>query len=77
MGHGGLVVVHRDYPVRDAGDQVGAVTFATAGLEYVAASTVRRQALVHDFMPAKPVVFDVQVGDGAFARQRQNRLIPC
>ena len=77
MGHRGLVVVHRDNPARDAGDQVGAVTFATTGLEYVAAGAVRRQALVHDLVPAKPVVLDVQIGDGAFARQRQHRSVPC
>ena len=41
MGHRGLVVIHRDNPARDAGDQVGAVTFATAGLEHLAARAPR------------------------------------
>ena len=74
VGHRGRVVVHRDDPAGDAGDQVGAVTFAAAGLEHVAARAARRQPLVDHLVAAKPVVLDVQVGDGALARQRQHRV---
>ena len=77
VGHRGLVVVHRDDPAGDAGDQIGAVTFATAGLEHIAARAARRQALVDHLVAAKPVVLDVQIGDGALARQRQHRVGRC
>ena len=36
MGHRGLVIVQRDHPPRDVGDQVGAVPLAAAGLQHVA-----------------------------------------
>ncbi len=76
VGHGGLVVVQRDHPAGDAGDQVGAVTFAAARLEHVATRAARRQPLVDHLVAAKPVVLDVQAGDGAFTGQRQHRRRP-
>ncbi|CFE60295.1 Uncharacterised protein [Mycobacterium tuberculosis] len=73
MGHRSLVVVHRDDLASDAGDQVGAISLAAAGFQHVAGRAAGCQPLVDDLVAAKPVVLDVQIGDGALAGQRQHR----
>ena len=56
---------------RDFGDQVGAVTFATARLEHVATRAALSQPLVDHLVAAEPVVLLVKARDGAFTGQRQ------
>src|SRR6201999_1476669 len=67
VGHGEFVVVDRDDPAGHAGDQIGSVTFATPGLEHVAARAAGCQPPVYHLVAAEPVVLDVQVRDGALA----------
>ena len=68
MRDGRLVVVQPDHPACHAGDQVGAVTLAAAGLEHVESDATTGQPLVDDLMATEPVVLLRQPRDRAFAR---------
>ena len=72
---GGLVVIQRDHPARDPGDQVGAIAFPAARLQHLTTRTVPRQLLVDHLMAAKPVILHVEARDGAFTGQRQNGIL--
>ena len=69
--NGGLVVVDPDDPAGDAGEQIGAVALAEPGFQHVAAGATLGQPLVDHLVAAKPVVLDVQPGNGALAGQGQ------
>ena len=71
---GGLVVVQRDHPACDPGDQVSAIAFPTARFQHLPIRTVLRQPLVDHFVAAKPVILHVETRDGAFTGQRQNGI---
>ena len=75
MRDGRLVVVQPDHPARLAGDQVGAVTLAAAGLEHVAPRAAAGQPLVDDLMATEPVVLLRQPRNRAFTGKGQ-RVVP-